>query len=114
MAHDPGVRTGSVDSGQPLDSLAQTPGASNFFTDGLGRLQEIETVQNGLGPRFNSNQYSSCHSQPAVGGSSPSATVFPFVGPNPETQVFNLAGAQNSLPPFMESDMQVPGLKQTE
>jgi len=104
LARDPGVRTGSVDSGQPLDSLAQTPGASNFFSDGLGRFQEIEAVPNGLGPRFNSNQCSSCHSQPAVGGSSPSATVFPFVGPNPETQVFNLAGAQNSLPPFVESD----------
>jgi CxxC motif-containing protein (DUF1111 family) len=104
VARDPGVRTGSVDSGQPLNSLAQTPGASNFFTDGLGRFQEIESVQNGLGPRFNSNQCSSCHSQPAVGGSSPSATVFPFVGPNPETQVFNLDGAQNSLPPFVEPD----------
>lgn len=104
VVRDPGVRIGSVDSGQPLDSLVQTPGASNFFTDGLGRFQEVETVQNGLGPRFNSNQCSSCHSQPAVGGTSPSATVFPFVGPNPETQVFNLGGAQNSLPPFVEPD----------
>ena len=104
VARDPGVRSGSVDAGQPLDSLAQTPGASNFFTDGSGRFQEVERVQNGLGPRFNSNQCASCHSQPAVGGSSPSASVFPFVGPNPETQVFNLDGAQNTLPPFIAPD----------
>jgi len=104
VAHDPGVRTGSVDAGQPLYSLGQTPGASNFFTDGSTRFQEVESVQNGLGPRFNSNQCASCHSQPAVGGSSPSASVFPFVGPNPETKIYNLDGAQNTLPSFITPD----------
>jgi CxxC motif-containing protein (DUF1111 family) len=102
---DPGVRGVTVDSGQPLASLSQTPGASDFFANGLLRFQEIESVQggnnNGLGPRFNSNQCSSCHSQPAVGGTSPSATVFPFVGPNPETLVYSLDGAQNTLPSFI-------------
>jgi Di-haem oxidoreductase, putative peroxidase len=102
---DPGVRGGTVDSGQPLSSLPQTPGASDFFANGLLRFQEIETVQggpdNGLGPRFNSNQCSSCHSQPAIGGTSPSTTVFPFVGPNPETLVYSLDGAQNTLPSFV-------------
>jgi CxxC motif-containing protein (DUF1111 family) len=104
-AQDPGVRAGTVDSGKPFASVAQTPGASDFFANGLLRFQEIETVQggpdNGLGPRFNSNQCSSCHSQPAIGGTSPSATVFPFVGPNPETVVYSLNGAQNTLPPFI-------------
>jgi len=103
VARDPGVRGGSVDAGQPLDSLAQTPGASNFFMDGLDRFQEIDTVQRGLGPRFNTNQCASCHSQPAVGGSSPNASVFPFVGPNPETQVFNLDGAQKYAPTVFHS-----------
>lgn len=102
---DPGVRGGTVDSGQPLASVAQTPGGSDFFANGLLRFQEIETVQggpdNGLGPRFNSNQCAGCHSQPAIGGTSPSATVFPFVGPNPETLVYSLDGAQNTLPPFI-------------
>src|SRR5271155_1277635 len=102
---DPGVRGGTVNSGQPLSSLSQTPGASDFFANGLTRFQEIESVQgganNGLGPRFNSNQCSSCHSQPAIGGTSPSATVFPFVGPNPETLVYSLDGAQNTLPSFI-------------
>ena len=102
---DPGVRGGTVNSGQPLSSVSQTPGAPDFFANGLLRFQEIESVQgganNGLGPRFNSNQCSSCHSQPAVGGTSPSATVFPFVGPNPETLVYGLDGAQNTLPSFI-------------
>src|SRR5580658_7561939 len=70
---DPGVRGGTVNSGQPLSSISQTPGAPDFFANGLLRFQEIESVQgtanNGLGPRFNSNQCSSCHSQPAIGGS---------------------------------------------
>jgi CxxC motif-containing protein (DUF1111 family) len=104
IARDPGVRDGSVGAGKPLESLAQTPGASNFFADGLSRFQEIDTVPRGLGPRFNTNQCSSCHSQPAVGGSSPSTTVYPFVGPNPETQVSNMDGAQNTLPSFITPD----------
>src|SRR5271155_1165656 len=102
---DPGVRGGTVNSGQPLSSLSQTPGASDFFANGLTRFQEIESVQgganNGLGPRFNSNQCSSCHSQQAIGGTSPSATVFPSIGPNPETLVYSLNGAQNNLPSFI-------------
>ena len=106
--HDPGVRAGTVDAGQPLSSISQTAGASDFFANGLLRFEEVESVQgganNGLGPRFNSNQCSSCHSQPSVGGTSPSATVFPFVGPNPETMVYSLNGAQNFLPSFITPD----------
>jgi CxxC motif-containing protein (DUF1111 family) len=103
---DPGVRAGTVDSGLPLASVATTPGASAFFADGLTRFKDVEVVTGqpnniGLGPRFNSNQCSSCHSQPAVGGSSPSAHVFPFVGQNPETLVYNLNGAENTLPSFI-------------
>jgi CxxC motif-containing protein (DUF1111 family) len=104
-AQDPGVRGGTINSGQPLSSVSQTPGAPDFFANGLLRFQNIESVQgganNGLGPRFNSNQCSSCHSQPAIGGTSPSPTVFPAVGPNPETLVYSLDGAQNTLPSFV-------------
>jgi len=106
--HDPGVRAGTVDSGQPLASVAQTPGLSAFFADGLSRFQEVEEVQgganNGLGPRFNSNQCASCHSQPATGGTSPSTAAFPFVGPNPQTLVYSLEGADNTLPSFITPD----------
>jgi hypothetical protein len=107
-AHDPGVRAGTIDSGKALASVATTPGLPEYFADGLDRFAEVEDVTgadgSGLGPRFNSNSCLSCHSQPAAGGSSPSATIFPSVGPNPETLVFNLNGAQNSLPPFVTPD----------
>src|SRR5258705_988558 len=61
FARDPGVRGGTVDAGQPLASLAQTPGASNFFTDGLDRFQEVDTVHRSLGPRFNTTHFARCH-----------------------------------------------------
>lgn len=102
---DPGVRGGTINAGQPLSSLSQTPGSTDFFANGLLRFEQVESVQgganNGLGPRFNSNQCASCHSQPAIGGSSPSATIFPSVGPNPETLVYGLDSAQNTLPSFI-------------
>jgi len=103
-AQDPGPRAGTIDAGQPLASVAQTTGASAYFTDGRARFQEIETPQSGLGPRFNTNQCASCHSQPAVGGSSPSATAFPYISGNPETLVYDLSGAKNQLPSFVTSD----------
>jgi len=67
--HDPGVRGGPPGAGGPLPGLA--PDESAFFQDGLGKFVGLESVPDGLGPRFNSNQCSSCHSQPSVGGSSP-------------------------------------------
>jgi CxxC motif-containing protein (DUF1111 family) len=108
VVKDPGVRTGSVDSGLPLASVASTPSLPEYFTDGQDRFEEVDEVSgaehNGLGPRFNSNSCSSCHAQPAVGGTSPSATVFPFIGPNPETLVTSQNATQNPLPPFITID----------
>jgi CxxC motif-containing protein (DUF1111 family) len=107
VVKDPGVRNGSIDSGGALASVASTA-ANDYFLDGQSRFQEVESVANGahtgLGPRFNSNSCSSCHAQPAVGGTSPSATVFPFVGPNPETLVTTLNPMQNPLPSFITID----------
>jgi len=107
-AHDPGVRTDAVDAGQPLPNLAQTPGATEFFTNGQGRFSDVEVVKgganNGLGPRFNSNQCSSCHAQPASGGTSPSTSVYPNIGPNPQIAVANLDGATNTIPSFITAD----------
>jgi CxxC motif-containing protein (DUF1111 family) len=71
---DPGVQSANRGTGAALSSvLSNSPsGILSFFTDGQTRFQEVETVSNsanvGLGPRFNSNQCSSCHAQPAVGG----------------------------------------------
>ena len=115
---DPGVRTGAI-NGQtgatktnplpPASVTAESPaGILEFFQDGLTRFQEVEVVSgganNGLGPRFNFNQCSGCHSQPSIGGSSPSANIYPDVGPNPESQVITQGianGRDNTLPSFI-------------
>ena len=74
---DPGVRGGAPGAGGALPGL--TSDEAQFFQDGLTRFQDVEVVtggdNNGLGPRFNSNQCSSCHLQPAVGGTSPTLTA---------------------------------------
>jgi CxxC motif-containing protein (DUF1111 family) len=95
---DPGVRVGPAGAGGPLKGL--TPDETAFFEDGRTRFAEIESVtggqNNGLGPRFNSNQCESCHSQPAGGGSSPAR--------NPLLQVARLNGARNEPPWFIASN----------
>ena len=92
---DPGVRGGAPGAGGPLNNL--TADESAFFQDGFTRFAEVEVVaggsNNGLGPRFNSNQCLSCHSQPAPGGSSPAQ--------NPLIQVATLSGAKNVVPWFI-------------
>jgi CxxC motif-containing protein (DUF1111 family) len=92
---DPGVRGGAVGAGNPLPGL--TADESAFFQDGLVRFAEVESVtggsNNGLGPRFNSNQCQSCHSHPAAGGSSPPR--------NPLIAIAALYGAKNVVPWFI-------------
>ena len=72
---DPGVQSGGRGTGAALSSVQSDDNAGilAMFTDGQGRFQEVEVVSGvgdtGLGPRFNSNSCSSCHGQPAVGGS---------------------------------------------
>ena len=72
---DPGVQSGNRGTGAALPTVLtdSPPGSLAFFNDGMARFQEVETVSgganNGLGPRFNSISCSSCHGQPAVGGS---------------------------------------------
>jgi len=101
-AKDPGVRAGYVIVGQPLAPL--TPSQLLFFQDGQARFQQVELVANGLGPTFNSTSCSSCHAQPAVGGTSPSSAQFPNVGPNPQIEAGTAAGALNKIPFFITSD----------
>jgi len=92
---DPGVRGGPAGAGGPLNGLA--PDEAAFFQDGQGRFAEVEVVangaNNGLGPRFNSNQCLSCHAQPNGGGSSPLR--------NPQIAVAALNGAKNTTPWFI-------------
>ena len=92
---DPGVRGGPAGAGTPLNGL--TADETKFFQDGQARFAEVEAVtkgqNNGLGPRFNSNQCFSCHSQPDAGGSSPAK--------NPLPEVAALNGAKNTVPWFI-------------
>ena len=110
IARDPGPRGGKVGAGQPVRGL--TPGQQRFFNNALSRFLEVDSVGGnlpgetgkGLGPGFNGNQCASCHAQPATGGSSPSRTAFPFLGPNPQIAVANLDGASNNIPFFISED----------
>src|SRR5882762_7685810 len=92
---DPGVRGGAPGAGGPLDGLTADETAS--FQSGLAKFVDIESVtggqSNGLGPRFNSNQCLSCHSQPSAGGSSPAT--------NPLIGIATLDGARNVVPWFI-------------
>jgi CxxC motif-containing protein (DUF1111 family) len=101
-AKDPGVRAGGVNVGAPLSSL--TAAQLQYFQDGLNRFQQVDQVANGLGPTFNSNSCASCHAQPAVGGSSPCASQYPNIGPNPQIEAASANGATNRIPFFISSD----------
>jgi CxxC motif-containing protein (DUF1111 family) len=87
-------------SGVLVTNANTTPGALDFFNNGLGRFQEIEHVNTGanigLGPRFNFNQCAGCHSQPTIGGSGAATN-------NPQfTAVHNgIAGTTDSTPFFI-------------
>ena len=91
---DPGVRGGDPGAGGPLPGL--TADELLFFNDGQTKFLDIEGVPDGLGPRFNSNQCSSCHIQPAIGGTSPAR--------NPLIAVATLEGARNRIPWFIVED----------
>jgi len=109
-AHDPGVRGGSVDAGQPVQGLSEDQ--QRYFLNGQTRFLEVDSVSGGitgemgvgLGPGFNSNQCASCHAQPGVGGTSPSKSAFPFLGANPQVAVATLDGATNAIPYFITED----------
>jgi len=95
---DPGVQSAGRGTGATI--ITSDPnGFLPFFQDGQSRFNDIESVSNsstnnnGLGPRFNSNQCSSCHAQPAEGGTGSAVNPqFTFAGsavaPNDSTPYF--------------------------
>ena len=117
QAVDPGVRAdaprAAPGAGGMLPGLSAgqqanfTLGLSNFITvrsvKGAEVLASGASTQEGLGPRFNSNSCGSCHSQPAIGGTSPSTTAPPFVGPNPQVAVATEFRAGNKVPYFVSA-----------
>src|SRR5882724_11660568 len=111
QVNDPGVRsTTGVNAGQPFASVKGNANDLAFFNTGLTQFNEHQTVTGdnvGLGPRFNLDGCGGCHSQPAPGGTSPSANVFPNVGPNPQSQVIAngvVSGSTNTIPSFIAAN----------
>jgi CxxC motif-containing protein (DUF1111 family) len=103
---DPGPRGGSIGAGGFLPGLTAAQLAQ--AQDGAARFVETETFPGGLGPFYNSGPFKACgecHAQPAIGGTSPSLTAYPFVGQNPQATVdYNADGAINIIPPFITPD----------
>src|SRR5256885_3879061 len=94
VAQDPGVRGGVPGAGGPIPGLTGTESA--FFTRSRDTFQEVDGVAQGLGPRMNLDQCSGCHTQPAVGGTSP------FV--NPQVAFAHKDGGTDSVPSFIKAN----------
>ena len=128
---DPGVRGGPAGAGPPIKGL--TTNELTMFFEGQQRFVQLEaacdscadqvlgaftdpaqanfvtkTNSSGLGIRFNSDQCSSCHNQPALGGSGGFMVPNPQDPPEkqraPENPLFDLVphrkGATNPVPVF--------------
>jgi len=129
---DRGVRGGAPGAGAPLPGLTSVETA--LFFEGLQRAIQLEAVcdgctdvtlgtftdpqranlatltnSSGLGSRFNGDQCTVCHNQPALGGSGGFMVPNPQDGPNkyraPENPMFDLIphrkGATNAVPSFI-------------
>jgi len=92
VPRDPGVRGGPPAAGQPIAGL--TLGELDFFTRvGIPVFSEVDTVAEGLGPRFNLDSCAGCHAFPAVGGSSPAI--------NPQVTHLADMAPGNTIPSFL-------------
>jgi CxxC motif-containing protein (DUF1111 family) len=92
-ATDPGVRAGAPSVGGPLAGL--TANQLEYFNAGKAEFAAPETVAEGLGPRMNLDSCGGCHSQPALGGSSPAV--------NPQIAFATLNGGTDSVPSFLSA-----------
>src|SRR5690349_13140114 len=89
---DPGPRGGAPGAGGAISGL--TAGERDFFLNpGTEQFSEIETVSDGLGPRFNLDSCGGCHIYPALGGSSPAA--------NPQFLRASIMAPGNTIPSFV-------------
>jgi CxxC motif-containing protein (DUF1111 family) len=89
---DPGPRGGPPGAGAPIAGM--TAGETYFFTSvGTSTFTEVETVAQGLGPRFNLDSCGGCHAQPAPGGSSPAT--------NPQVARAATMAPGNTVPSFI-------------
>src|SRR5262245_62085777 len=86
-AAEPGGGGGAAGAGDPLPGLNATQTA--FFELGKEDFNEAEEADEGLGPRMNLDGCGGCHSQPAIGGTSPAV--------NPQVAFAN-AASPSQLP----------------
>jgi CxxC motif-containing protein (DUF1111 family) len=93
-AQDPGVRGGAAAAGAPLSPLSAMQ--LEYFNVGKTDFNEAEEIADGLGPRLNLDSCGGCHSQPALGGSSPAV--------NPQIAFALATGATDKVPPFLSID----------
>jgi len=93
-ATDPGVRAGAPGGGGPIAGL--TAREFEYFVVGKEDFEEAEEVDEGIGPRMNLDGCAGCHSQPAVGGTSP------FV--NPQVAFASKDGGTDQIPFFITSN----------
>src|SRR5450755_2357938 len=90
---DPGVRSGPAGAGTSLAGM--TGGEGDFFySHGIPVFTEAESVPEGLGPRFNLDSCGGCHTQPALGGSSPAV--------NPQVANAAIMAPGNTVPAFLK------------
>jgi CxxC motif-containing protein (DUF1111 family) len=107
---DPGPRGGNAGAGGAYPTL--NANEKFFFTQALARFQEIDSVTGtepgtnggGLGPTFNGNSCAMCHSQPAVGGSSPGLASKQNPVQNPQMALATRYGATNTVPSFITAN----------
>ncbi len=100
LAKDPGVRGGAAGAGQPFSELSQNKKQIlfPFLTSEFTQIHSVagtlgNETGNGLGPGYNGNSCGTCHSYPAIGGSSPAQ--------NPQMEQAHLDGAFNEIPSFI-------------
>src|SRR6267142_95171 len=93
-ATDPGVRGGDPGAGGALPGLNDVE--RQYFDVAKEVSQEVDAGPDGLGPRFNLDSCSGCHSQPTIGGTSPAT--------NPQVAVATLMGAKNVVPSFITAN----------
>jgi len=106
---DPGPRGGAPQAGAAIAGLS--PNEALFFSDGKNRFAEIETIAEGLGPRFNLTSCAGCHAQPAAGGSSPASNpqVNGNVAPPPQVSALIHLGLIAGNGPVREVRFQSDG-----
>src|SRR6266436_5535986 len=108
--HDPGPRPGPTGAGGVTGYyLTLNAAEQEAFANGIAQFVEDEGVPDqppgtgngGLGPGFNSTSCGSCHSQPAMLGSSPGPNSPQVPQPNPQIAVASAMGATNIIPSFI-------------